>query len=151
MHTVIKAASATTGTQAPDNDIAETVARVIADVRADGDSAVRAYSQKFDDWSPRSFRLSDEEIAVIVAGVPQQVIDDIREVQRNVRAFAQLQRESLVDFEAESALLHASDPRRSTCRDRGGDVHGGRGRDLPARWGASDGSDGDRHRDGGSG
>ncbi|CAB4966579.1 MAG: histidinol dehydrogenase [Actinobacteria bacterium] len=103
MHTVIKAASATTGTQTPDNDIAETVARVIADVRADGDSAVRAYSQKFDGWSPRSFRLSDEEIAVIVAGVPQQVIDDIREVQRNVRAFAQLQRESLVDFEAESA------------------------------------------------
>lgn len=103
MHTVIKAASATTETQAPDNDIAETVARVIADVRADGDSAVRAYSQKFDGWSPRSFRLSDEEIAVIVAGVPQQVIDDIREVQRNVRAFAQLQRESLVDFEAESA------------------------------------------------
>ena len=103
MHTVIKAAPATTVTQTPDNDIAETVARVIADVRADGDSAVRAYSQKFDGWSPRSFRLSDEEIAVIVAGVPQQVIDDIREVQRNVRAFAQLQRESLVDFEAESA------------------------------------------------
>lgn len=38
-------------------DIAMTVADIIADVRERGDEAVRNYSEKFDGWSPKSFRL----------------------------------------------------------------------------------------------
>jgi histidinol dehydrogenase len=37
----------------------------------------------------------------IIASVPEQTIKDIKEVQGNVRAFAQAQRESLKDFEIE--------------------------------------------------
>ena len=37
-----------------------TVEEIIADVKARGDIAVRELSQKFDKWSPPSFRLSDE-------------------------------------------------------------------------------------------
>lgn len=80
-----------------------TVTDVIADIRARGDVAVREYSEKFDKWSPASFRLSDEQIAQIIATLPQQVIDDIKEVQKNVRNFAQKQRETLTDFEVETA------------------------------------------------
>nr|BFE56078.1 histidinol dehydrogenase [Dactylosporangium thailandense] len=86
--------------QAP--DVAETVATVIADVRARGDEAVREYSERFDHWSPPSFRLAPEEIERIVAGVDAQVLDDIRTVQRNVGDFARRQLESLRDFEVET-------------------------------------------------
>lgn len=79
-----------------------TVTNVIADVRTRGDAAVRDYSQKFDGWSPDSFRLTAEEIEKIVASVPEQAIEDIKAVQHRVRCFAQHQRDSVTDFEVET-------------------------------------------------
>ncbi|WP_345568308.1 histidinol dehydrogenase [Streptomyces plumbiresistens] len=58
-----------------------TVAQVIADVRSEGDAAIRRYSEQFDRWSPESFRLASEEIERIIAGVPAQTIEDIKAVQ----------------------------------------------------------------------
>ncbi len=81
---------------------ADIVATVIADIRSRGDAAVREYSEKFDMWSPDRFLLDRGRIEEIVAGVPSQVIDDIRTVQANVRSFAQHQRDSLHDFEVET-------------------------------------------------
>ncbi|MET7992150.1 histidinol dehydrogenase [Amycolatopsis sp. NPDC005232] len=81
--------------------VRDTVATVIEDVRRDGDAAVRAYSEKFDNWSPERFRLSAEDIDRVVATVPEQTLADIRTVQANVRDFAQRQLESLRDFEVE--------------------------------------------------
>src|SRR3712207_5803805 len=83
-------------------EVAEVVAGVIADVRARGDEAVREYSERFDRWSPESFRLGPEDVERIVAGVPRQVVDDIRTVQANVRSFAQRQLESMAAFEVET-------------------------------------------------
>ncbi|MDQ2795861.1 MAG: histidinol dehydrogenase [Actinomycetota bacterium] len=83
-------------------EVATTVRDVLDDVRARGDEAVRRYSEKFDNWSPESFRLSPEQIAEIVAGVPEQVIRDIEFVQAQVRRFAEAQRASLTDFEVET-------------------------------------------------
>ena len=83
-------------------EVAETVRDVLDDVRARGDEAVRQYSEKFDHWSPESFRLSPEQVAEIVAGVPEQVIRDIEFVQAQVRRFAEAQRASLADFEIET-------------------------------------------------
>jgi len=83
-------------------EVAQTVRSVLDDVRVRGDAAVRDYSAKFDNWSPESFRLSAEQIEEIVAGVPQQVKDDIEFVQTQVRNFAQAQRDSLTDFEVET-------------------------------------------------
>ncbi len=91
-------------TTAPGGDpaVAETVRGIVADVRARGDAAVREYSEKFDRWSPPSFRLSAAEVEDVVSRVPQQVVDDIRFVQDQVRSFAQVQRDSLVDVEVET-------------------------------------------------
>jgi len=82
--------------------VRETVTQVIADVRERGDGAVREYSEKFDRWSPPSFRLDQEEIDRIIATVPEQAIADIKTVQSRVRTFAQHQLESLRDFEVET-------------------------------------------------
>ncbi|HST71122.1 histidinol dehydrogenase [Kocuria sp. U4B] len=75
---------------------------VIADIRERGDAAVREYSQKFDNYGPDSFLLTDEQLAEVMARVPQQVIDDITFVQEQVRHMAQKQLESLQDFEIET-------------------------------------------------
>ena len=85
------------------DSVRATVEDVIADIRERGDAAVRDYSEKFDGWSPESFALSADEIAEIVATVPEQTLDDIRTVQHNVRTFAQAQLDSLHDFELETA------------------------------------------------
>jgi sulfopropanediol 3-dehydrogenase len=100
MAQVLKAAS---GQQAGASAaVRDTVAAIIEDVRARGDEAVREYSQRFDSWSPASFRLSPEEIERIVSEVPEQVLDDIRFVQQQVRGFAQAQRDSMLEFEVET-------------------------------------------------
>lgn len=83
-------------------EIVETVADVIADVRQYGDAAVRRWSQKFDDWSPESFRMTPDQVAAVVSSVPETVLDDLRFVQKQVRGFAQAQRDSLTDFEVET-------------------------------------------------
>ncbi|MCY1137192.1 histidinol dehydrogenase [Actinoplanes sp. Pm04-4] len=84
------------------SQVSDVVQEVIEDVRANGDDAVRRYSQKFDNWSPESFRLSAAEIEKIVASVPPTVIDDIKTVQANVRRFAQAQRDSMHDIEVQT-------------------------------------------------
>ncbi|WP_367318266.1 histidinol dehydrogenase [Streptomyces sp. HUAS ZL42] len=102
MPQILKGATSPSSARVTDNRVRETVAGVISDIRARGDEAVRAYSEKFDNWSPASFRLTQDEIRSIVAGVPETTLDDIRTVQRNVREFARVQRESIGDFEVET-------------------------------------------------
>src|SRR5712691_8011060 len=79
-----------------------TVEAIIADVRARGDAAVRELSERFDKWSPASFRLSEDEVAVLVAKVSPQTIDDIKFAQAQIRNFAQIQRAALRDVEVET-------------------------------------------------
>jgi sulfopropanediol 3-dehydrogenase len=82
--------------------VVETVARVLADIRDNGDAAVRRYSEQFDKWNPSSFRLSEDDVAKIVADLPVTVVEDLTFVQRQVRNFAQAQRDSMLDIEIET-------------------------------------------------
>ena len=79
-----------------------TVESVIADIRDRGDAAVREYSEKFDKYSADSYRLTTAQLDEIVARVPEQVLEDIRFVQEQVRVVARKQLESLSDFEIET-------------------------------------------------
>ncbi|MCB5292682.1 histidinol dehydrogenase [Arthrobacter sp. SO3] len=83
-------------------EVRATVETIIDDIRNHGDAAVREYSEKFDDWSPESFRLNPEQIEEIIATLPRQVIEDITFVQDQVRRFAQAQRDSMKDIEIET-------------------------------------------------
>lgn len=75
---------------------------MLNDIGEKGDAAVRELSARLDKWSPANFRLSEEEIKNIIAGLPQQVIDDIKFAQTQIRNFAQKQRESILDIEVET-------------------------------------------------
>jgi sulfopropanediol 3-dehydrogenase len=86
----------------PSIDVPAVVADIIDAVRTRGDDAVREYSERFDGWTPASFELGGDDIVRIVAEVPDQAIDDIRFVQDQVRAFAQAQRDTMLDLEVET-------------------------------------------------
>lgn len=83
-------------------EVSAIVTNVIKDIRQNGDAAVRHYSEKFDKWSPESFRLSQDQINKCITACSEQTIKDIKQVQRNVRQFAEAQRSSIQDFELET-------------------------------------------------
>ncbi len=102
MSTQLKGAAGAGRSGPRDTDVSDVVSEVLDQVRAHGDDAVRRYSEKFDQWSPESFLLDRDHIDRLVASLPEQVVDDIRTVQANVRDFAQRQRDTMQDLEVET-------------------------------------------------
>jgi len=88
--------------KAADAKVRETVEGILADVEAHRDAAVRELSQKFDNWAPANFRLTDQEIERAIGEVPRRDLDDIRFAQAQVRNFAQKQKDTLKDLEVET-------------------------------------------------
>ncbi len=88
--------------KAADAKVRETVETILADVEARRDAAVRELSQKFDQWSPQSFRLTEPEIEHAIAKVVKRDLDDIRFAQAQVRNFAEQQKATLRDLEVET-------------------------------------------------
>jgi len=79
----------------------EVVEATLKDIEARGDVAVRALSEKFDSYSPASFKLSPAEIDALIAKVTPREMEDLKFAQENVRRFAQAQRDSMLDIEVE--------------------------------------------------
>ena len=88
--------------EAEDAKVRQIVEDVLKDIRTRGDAAVREYSERFDKWSPASFRLTRADIDAAYAALTKQNIDDIRFAQTQVRNFAQVQRDALKDVEVET-------------------------------------------------
>lgn len=108
-----------------DAKVRQIVESILADIEERGDAAVREYSEKFDSWSPESYRLSAEEIKACYEEVSEQDIADIRFAQEQVRNFAEHQRASLQDVEVETlpgvVLGHKNIPMQSVgCYVPGG-------------------------------
>ena len=102
MATFIKRGKSVSEIVEADLKVKEIVSGVIKDIELNGDTAVRKYSEKFDNWSPESFRLSNSQIEEIVDSVPLQVIEDIKFAQKQIRFFAEQQRASILDIEIET-------------------------------------------------
>ena len=99
---VIKSGITEQAARAAAAKVREVVEGILAEVETGGDGAVRALSARLDKWSPPSFRLTLAEIETIMAGLPQQTIDDIKFAQAQVRNFAQAQRAAIQDAEVET-------------------------------------------------
>ncbi|AXK81346.1 histidinol dehydrogenase [Pseudolabrys taiwanensis] len=91
-----------TAIKAADAKVRETVETILAQVEEKKDAAIRDLSEKFDSWSPQSFRLSEQDIEHAIAQVPRRDLDDIRFAQAQVRNFAQKQRDTMLDLEVET-------------------------------------------------
>lgn len=78
------------------------VEATLKDIETRGDVAVRELSEKFDNYSPKSFRLSQEQIDALIASLSERELADINFAQSQVRNFAQAQRDSMLDIEVET-------------------------------------------------
>ena len=83
-------------------EVRQTVEAILEDIAAHGEAALRRYSEKFDKWSPPSFRLSQNQIDACMEALPTQVLDDLRFAQEQIRNFALVQRGALRDVEVET-------------------------------------------------
>ena len=82
--------------------VRETVEKLLADIEIRGDAAVRELSKRFDNWEPEKFNLSEEQIQDCINRLDTRTLDDIRFAQDQIRNFAQLQRDSMKDVEEET-------------------------------------------------
>jgi len=98
----IKRAALAGQQEAADAKVRSIVESIIAAVAKRGDAAVREMSERFDKWSPPSFRLSENEIAALLDKVAPQTIEDIKFAQAQIRNFAEIQRGSMRDVEVET-------------------------------------------------
>ncbi|MEM8823380.1 MAG: histidinol dehydrogenase [Pseudomonadota bacterium] len=98
----LKTAKAETERAEDDAKVRAIVEATLKDIEDRGDAAVRELSEKFDKYSPPSYRLTRAEIDALVAEVDPRDLADIRFAQDQVRNFAQIQRDSMKDVEVET-------------------------------------------------
>ena len=78
------------------------VETTLVDIEERGDAAIRDLSAKFDNYTPKNFRLTDQEIEGLLAALSERELADIKFAQEQVRNFAQAQRDSMLDIEIET-------------------------------------------------
>ncbi|MFJ7185903.1 histidinol dehydrogenase [Lysinibacillus xylanilyticus] len=70
------------------------VRQVLADVRAQGDAAIRFYTEKWDGFAPNHLRVTKEEIEESVNLIDQQLYGDLTEAAQNIRLYHEQQKRS---------------------------------------------------------
>ena len=75
----------------PTVNVEETVAQIIANVRANGDKALYEYCEKFDRAKLTSLTVSEEEIEEAVAQVEPEFLEILKKAAKNIRAFHERQ------------------------------------------------------------
>ena len=98
----LKRGKDTAAISAADAKVRQTVETILADITARGDDAVKEYSKKFDNWDPEEFTLSNDEINKAIKKLSARELEDIKFAQTQVRNFAQIQRNSMLDVEVET-------------------------------------------------
>ncbi len=78
------------------------VETTLKDIEMRGDEAVCELSNKFDNYNPEQFRLSDSEITAAMQQVSDRDMEDIKFAQDQIRRFAEAQRASMTDIEVET-------------------------------------------------
>ena len=85
-----------------DPAVRERVSGMLGTIERGGMDAVRAYSRELDDWDPPTFEVASGQVAAASASLPDALKESIAFAQAQIRNFAELQRATLTDFEAET-------------------------------------------------
>ena len=78
----------------------EIVVNMLNDIRENGETAVKKYAQKLDNWTG-DFIITPDDIAKAAASLDQRTKNDIQFAYDQVFTFAKKQRESMLEFETE--------------------------------------------------
>lgn len=74
---------------------------MLANIRENGEEAVRTYAKDLDGWS-QGFALSEEKKAALIAQVSDQTKADVQFAHTQIKRFAEAQRASITDFQIET-------------------------------------------------
>ena len=85
-----------------DRKVRNSVEDILSTIKKDGDRAIRIYSEKFDNYSPSVFKLSDKEIQECLTKVPDKDLNDIKFAQEQIKKFAKIQLNSMKEVEEET-------------------------------------------------
>ncbi len=111
--------------QAIDTATGDTVARMLADMQAGGEEAVRRYARDLDGYSG-PIALGEAEFAAAERALTDGVKADIRFARDRVQDFAKRQRDSMQEFRAELLPGLLAGQRLIPCNTAGCYVPGGR-------------------------
>lgn len=84
-----------------DQETRATVEGMLKRIELEGESAVAEYAKMFDGWAA-DFVLSNEKLQQLIDSVPQDVKDDIDFAHKQIKRFAEAQRNSLTEFSIET-------------------------------------------------
>jgi sulfopropanediol 3-dehydrogenase len=86
-----------------DPAVVQRVSEMLSRIERERADAVRAYSRELDGWDPpEGFVVGAEQVAAATASLSDELRAAITFAQTQIRGFAQRQRDSLTDFEAET-------------------------------------------------
>jgi len=105
-------------------EITDTVSEILSAVQREGEAAVRRYSAALDGWQPDRFTVGREEIDRAYASVDDELAEHIERARAQVRGFAELQRQTMLDRGRDLAGRHLGAQARA----------GGGGWFLQPRW-----------------
>lgn len=90
----------------PGQDVADTVAAILADVRQNGDEALARYTEKFDGARPGPLEVSAEEKAAALAATDPEFLAVLQTAANNIRAFHTAQvRQSFVQTGSDGVVM----------------------------------------------
>jgi len=99
MRTYLKKSSQREGFDRP--AVEATVAKMLADIRENGDDAIRRYARDLDKWENTDFRMSEDRIRKVERALPESFKEDIAYALKQVQDFARAQKATLQDLEIE--------------------------------------------------
>ena len=98
---ILKQGKSAADIKSADDKVSAIVSETLKNIEEEGDKAVKELSEKFDKWSPESFKLSEEQIQKVVDQIDDQTKSDIAFAQANIKKFAEAQKNSINDIEVE--------------------------------------------------
>ena len=86
-----------------DNEkVKKVVEETLSKIENEGDNYIRELSEKFDNYSPSSFKLSENQIFELMDEVSDEDKEDIKFAQKQVKSFAEAQLKTLSELEVET-------------------------------------------------
>ena len=102
MITILKKGVSEAQSREASNQVREVVEGILQGITDHGDAHVREVSARLDNWSPLSFRLSDDEIQACIDSLSESTLHDIKFAQEQVKNFARIQLDSMKNVEVET-------------------------------------------------
>jgi sulfopropanediol 3-dehydrogenase len=82
-----------------DPDVSRAVSEILLDVERNGERAVRAYSERFDGYSPERFTVDPDDVDRAADSVPLELREHVDLAAAQISRFASAQRQTLTDLE----------------------------------------------------